>query len=442
MNWKTWVILAAVILAAGLIGAWQMTPRVLAVEPAGEELHGRQALTVQFSRPMNPTSVKEHLSLTPELAASLSWNQAADQLTYLPENSWPSGQTLFLEISAGARSRGGLPLLVDYQAELDVRPYLLAYLWPAEGPSNLFLANPETGESRALTDLESGILDFSLGRDGSTIIFAYPREQGGTVIASLDTSSGDAAIILDCAPALCRSPRMSPTSNLLAYEYLARGEGAKAGIRVYSLEDQSTLNPGSESDSLENPLWSSTGWLAYYNQTRKGFEFWDPATGQTKFLANDTAGNGSWSADGRYFISSQIQYNTGTLAPRHLLLFDLEDETTLDLTRGNFLEDLNPSLAPFGLITAYSRKALDPQNWTPGRQLWILDIETGRDRQLTDEPDFHHGSFAWHPGGEKLVYVRYNQSALSDPPEIWLINADGSENMRLIINGFAPAWIP
>ena len=71
-----------------------------------------------------------------------------------------------------------------------------------------------------------------------------------------------------------------------------------------------------------------------------------------------------------------------------------------------------------------------------------MDIEGGQISQLTDAVDYHHTSFVWHPAGNQLAYVRYNQAKLSDPPEIWLINKDGTNNLRLIINGFAPTWIP
>jgi dipeptidyl aminopeptidase/acylaminoacyl peptidase len=114
----------------------------------------------------------------------------------------------------------------------------------------------------------------------------------------------------------------------------------------------------------------------------------------------------------------------------------------VDLSQGNFLEDLNPSFAPQGLSLAFSRKSLDPAEWSPGRQLWLLDLEDNQAKTLTTAVDFHHTSFAWHPDGNRLAYVRYNQAKLSDPPEIWLINRDGSENLRLIINAFAPSWIP
>ena len=93
-------------------------------------------------------------------------------------------------------------------------------------------------------------------------------------------------------------------------------------------------------------------------------------------------------------------------------------------------------------MLAFGRKSLDPSSWSPGRQLWVMDITGGQTNPLTTEMDFHHTSFSWHPNGEMLAFVRYNQAKISDPPEIWLINRDGTDKFRLIINGFSPSWIP
>jgi len=71
-----------------------------------------------------------------------------------------------------------------------------------------------------------------------------------------------------------------------------------------------------------------------------------------------------------------------------------------------------------------------------------MDLENDEAFALTDEVDYQHTSFAWHPDGNQIAYVRYNQAALSEPPEVWLISADGENPLRLIINGFAPGWIP
>ncbi len=442
MNWKTWVILGAVLLLLFVITAWQLAPRVVLLEPAEDELHGRQPIMISFNRSMDPASVEERFSLMPSLTGKITWNDSFDQLSFTPARSWPAGTSVLIDIKSGARSRLRLPTLDDFQDTLKVSPYLLIYMWPAVGPSNLYLANPETGDSQALTDETAGILDYTVGPDGLSIIYSISNENGTSSIKSLDRQTGLSTILLECRTGLCRSPQISPDGSHLAYESISREPGTQPGIRVFNLSEDNQINPSLEGDYLEKPLWGSSGWLAFYNQSKKGYEFWNLEDEGTMFLPNDTGGTGSWSGDGRYFISSEIQFTSETLAPRHLLLFDIQEKTTLDLSRGNFLEDLNPSFSPFGLTIAYSRKSLDPQDWSPGRQLWIMDIHTGLDQPLTDEVDFHHTSFAWHPDGDQLAFVRYNQAKLSDPPEIWLINRDGTDNLRLIINGFAPGWIP
>jgi len=38
--------------------------------------------------------------------------------------------------------------------------------------------------------------------------------------------------------------------------------------------------------------------------------------------------------------------------------------------------------------------------------------------------------------------VRFNEQTPADPPQIWLINADGSGAQQLMIAGYAPLWVP
>jgi Tol biopolymer transport system component len=391
---------------------------------------------------MIPEETDPFFSLTPLVEGVITWNENSDQLIFTPDKNWPAGETVELSISSGAPAKIKLPLLGTFQTSLRISPFLLSYLWPADGPSNLYITNPETGEGQALTNEIEGILDYSIHPDGLSILYSLSNDNGGSSIVLLDRISGNVSTLIECQTELCLGPKLSPDGVYLAYEVISSESDSQPGIMIQDLSNQKTIYPGLEDDYLEKPLWSSTGWLSFYNQTQKGFEFWNPQTEEKKFLTNDTGGIASWSGDGRYFVCSEIKFTSQTLAPRHLILYDLNEETILDLSQGNFLEDLNPSLGPSGLILAYSRKSLDPQNWSPGRQLWVMDIASGQDQPLTDEVDYHHTSFAWHPDGKRLAFVRYNQAALSDPPEIWLIMADGSDRLRLIINGFAPTWIP
>ena len=391
---------------------------------------------------MNPVSVYSHFSLDPSLPGDLHWNEKYTKASFTPDKPWPAGETITIFIDSGAKSRLGLPLLKELSWEFQVNPVSLLYLWPAEEDSNLYLMDPESGETQQLTSSEARIFDFSVSRDGSEIIYSHHKEGGTSSIVSLDRLTRNATTLVTCSVGLCRSPQLSPDGKFLAYEFIPHQSGEQPRIQVYDLENDELIDFDKNDHHIDNPSWSPSGWLSFYNYTRRGFEFWNPEADQTLFLPNETGGDGSWSPDGRYFVCSEIQFISTNLAPRHLLMFDLAEETLTNLSQGNFLEDLNPSFSPQGSYLAFSRKYLDPEAWSPGRQLWIMNLEENQAYQLTDDIDYHHTSISWHPHQDKIVYVRYNQAKLSEPPEIWLMNLNGSDKVRLVINGFAPVWIP
>ncbi len=442
MNWRTGIFIAVALLVGGLLAGWQLSPRVAEVLPPEGEIQGRQPLHIRFTRAMDPISVEDYLDISPDYDGEISWDAELKVMTFTPGNIWPSGETVSIHLGRGMRSKLRFPFWQEINLSWPIRPTSLVYLWPADSNSNLYEINPVSGESQQLTDHSGGVLDYSVSLDNELILYSVAAEKGASKIMVLDLGSRDTSLVIDCLEALCTMPKLSPDGDRLTYEILSRESGSLPGIMVFNLQDQSEMVLGESGEYLENPLWSPAGWLAYYNQTTKGYQFWNPDTDLTRFLPNETGGFGTWSADGRYFLTSEILFTGDTLAPRHLQLYDLVEETTQDLSRGDFLEDLNPSFSTRGLVFAFSRKSLNPQDWTPGRQLWVMDLDTGESTPLTDDVDYQHTSFAWHPDGEQLVYVRYNQATLSEAPEIWLVSTANGGALRLIINGFSPGWIP
>lgn len=442
MNWRTWILIAIALLVAGLLAGWQLSPHIVEVLPPDSEIQGHQPLTITFNRAMDPQSVEEYLEISPPYDGLFSWDPEFQSMTFTPGKIWPPGEVVSLRLSRGARSKLRFPFWREFTAQWAVSPTSLVYLWPADGKSNLYKVNPESGESQTLTNHPGGVLDYSIAPDNEHIYYSITAENGSSRVMVLDLHSGDTSQVIDCKEALCTLPQLSADGERLAYEILSREPGSLPGIRIFNLNDRSETALAEPDQYLESPLWSRSGWLAYYNQTAKGYQFWFPTTDITRFLPNETSGDGTWSADGRYFLTSEIVFAGDTLAPRHLQLYDLVEQTTQDLSKGSFLEDLNPSFSTRGLAFAFSRKSLNPEDWTPGRQLWVMDLENGESAPLTDEVDYQHTSFAWHPDGQRLAYVRYNQAALSEAPEIWMIDTASGEALRLIINGFAPGWIP
>ena len=130
-----------------------------------------------------------------------------------------------------------------------------------------------------------------------------------------------------------------------------------------------------------------------------------------------------------------------SLADSHLILFDWQSGVTQDLTAGQGIEDVVPAYSPNGALLAFARKYLDVNRWTPGRQIWLMDTETGEANALTDDPLFNHYDFVWSQSGDRLAYARFDQSALTQPPEIWMIDPYTGQATQLIEGGYSPQWL-
>jgi Tol biopolymer transport system component len=82
------------------------------------------------------------------------------------------------------------------------------------------------------------------------------------------------------------------------------------------------------------------------------------------------------------------------------------------------------------------------ERWTFGRQIWIMNPDGTNTHPITDDPNYNHFDLAWSWDSQMLAYVRFNEAQLYELPELWMINADGSNPIQLIIGGYSPLWIP
>jgi Tol biopolymer transport system component len=196
-----------------------------------------------------------------------------------------------------------------------------------------------------------------------------------------------------------------------------------------------------------NPAWSAPGWLSYYDGTRQAIVIDDLAGGRTT-VPDTTGAAWDWLPDGSAVIFPEIsmegEVTDRKAAPRiysQLYRVDVKTNERDNLSGADLLEDGSPAVSPDGRRLAFSRNFFDSR-WTPGKQLWVMDLDLGSKRQLTQAPDYSHSSIHWSPDGTRLVYMLFHETVPADPPEIWCLNADGSDPRRLVVGGFLPQWLP
>lgn len=466
------------------------TPRLVEVSPAVDAVGvpAGSSLRLTFSTPMQPDSVVERLEIEPEQSGELRWEDPRT-LVFDPERSWPSGQTIRVSLAPGARAGGLFPFAVREPAawSFQVSFPRLAYLYPADGPANLYLLDPLSGETQLLTDSPGGVLEYDSDAAGSRIYYSVKGTEGSGHIYRLEgvnraTSTheadesgaalsdenpqeapgvvfeGEPELVTECFRASCRYPRISPEGDYLAYERTAflGGEGATfPQVWLLPIHESGFGEPrlaGHPDHQTVQPDWSPAGMLTFYDNSLQAYVMLDPDRGERHEFSNDTGQPGDWDPTGRYFVAPQIRFDAelaenlatdlAPIAVSHLIRFDIETETIQDLTTEEYLEDAVPAYSPTGGRLALARKYIDAVRWTPGRQLWIMDADGENARQITDDPHYNHFEFAWSPDGRQLAFVRFNQSELTEPPELWLADPVSRRTTLLQIGAYAPKWVP
>ncbi len=408
-----------------------------------------------FSRRMDQASVSQRLKINPEVGGSLTWDK--NILTFTPQEAWPNGSVISLTLQGGARATSWLSFpMGEVNWTYHTNEATLAYLWPADGKADIYSLSPSTGTIVQYTH-NMGVLDFTASTNGLLFIFSASNQQGGADLYEIDRSQIDRApvntdpvqLVLECSTAQCRNPAVSGDMHYLAYEYVPPDPGGGKGVsqvRVLDFTTNSTSPVGEEGHETTQPSWSSTGLIAYYDRTNGGYEILDLTTQKRTLLANQTGQPGAWSPDGKYYLAPEITYTqappTNERATSHILRYDVVTNTSQDISGSIDVEDAEPIYSPDGSRIVFARKFLDEANWSLGRQLWTMRADGSNVHQLSSEPDYNHYDIAWSRDGLRLAYVRFNQAKLSDPPELWMTNSDGSDPVQLVIEGYSPLWIP
>jgi dipeptidyl aminopeptidase/acylaminoacyl peptidase len=206
---------------------------------------------------------------------------------------------------------------------------------------------------------------------------------------------------------------------------------------------QLTNSPGSE----RQPAWSPDGQKIVFSSERDGI-FAGPmapapkiyvmnadGSGQTRLTSGTTVDvSPSWSADGSKIVFSRAE-RTCTPTPDggqvcefpYQLYVMNGDGSGLTQITNNGAQNLGPVWSPDGQKIAFGSSR-------PGYDVYSINPDGSAEASLTTDPAVDEYP-DWSPDGGKIAFDR----GLAD---IYVMNADGSQQTLLQSNGVTPAWSP
>jgi Tol biopolymer transport system component len=463
-------LLGAIGLFAGLlVVAFFAAPRVEEVSPAAasRDVPAGAHISLTFSQPMDKVSVESRLTINPPRPGSYLWEGST--LTFRPEVPWSPGTTVDVQLAAGSRSARFLPILQSRAWSFIIGAPRIAYLWPAEGSAEIYARSPDGGEAEQLTDTTEGVLDFRLDSQGAQIVYAAARAGGESDLRLMDLATQEDRLLYGSpAGTVARAPCLSPDGRWLAFERYDLGTSGNAqfisgpgSVWVKQIDPETeAVQVGENDHSATTPGWTPKGWLYYQDRSLGAIAVVNVEQGTPpepfNYVPNELGDPGTWTADGTAVVFPEIGYvpetvtvpgspsEEQTILYSHLMRVEVDTGDTLDLSSrsGDLVEDASAVYSPDGEWLAFARKYMDSERWTLGRQLWIMRVDGSEAHPLTDEPDYNHSAIGWSPDSSTLVYMRFNQSDIAQPAEIWVIGADGEGAHSLATGGFSPRWMP
>jgi len=459
------IAIALVLIILVILGA----PRVSNIQPTpGSTMVPSTApIRIEFNQPMDKISVETRFRIEPQSSGRFVWQ--GNTLSFVPDGPWSEGEIITLNLAAGARSSYFLPILKRRSWSFEIGVPRVLFLEPSEGVSFLRIRTPELDETDVLTEISTEILDFSVSNDGTMVVYTALREDAGTDLYVIDLVSDEERPILECpSPRRCQNPHLSPKKDWVIFEQveLQAGVGGKwlAGYPQVFLrnlvEGSQVIQVGKEQHTSSDPSWSPLGFLSFYDGTTQEIMITDltnpAAPKELNSVPSALEVVGNWSPDGEFLVfpnlvildetyeKHDVTGDEFSLFYSHIFRLSLSSGFVTDLSGPDFglVEDASPTYSPDGLWIAFTRKYLDENRWTPGRQLWLMRSDGTQARQITQDAKFNHFSLSWSPDSTRIAFVRADQDDLASPAEIWLFDLVSDELGFLQSGGYLPHWLP
>ena len=312
----------------------------------------------------------------------------------------------------------------------------IVFVSDADGDREIYLLDPETGESSRLTNNSSADEEPRWSHDGKHIAFVS-QESGDQEINLID-KEGEQRRRLTDSPGSDASPRWSPVEDRLAYVSQSQEDG-DAGTDIYSLliKDREINRVTFEPVSEELGDWSPDGeWLVFFNrgaETDRGLWLRNPEGVNVVQLTEDEDTQPRWSPDGKYiaFVRQQGDAKAIFLARRAKDDSWEEGIDTTELSHGSY-DDYSPVWHPDSKVIAF----VSTRDGNP--EIYTMQADGSDQRRLTRN-EVDDISPVWSPSGKRLAFVTH----LYGSADILVMNTDGTEQRRLTKGGaedFSPDW--
>ncbi len=309
----------------------------------------------------------------------------------------------------------------------------------------LYLVPARGGAPQQITHGNTGVWNYSISPDHSSLIYSIPDAGRGSDLWYWDASLETPELLLSCPNASCSDALWSPDSEQILYSRLDfENEQAYLGIPSmwwFDLNTQET-QPVFQDDQLPgyNPRWSYDGsWLSYTSASPQAIQVYNLQSGERQSLPTEIGSAAVWSPNTQQFIISDLQF-FGDKYLNKLSLYNAATQSITALPGSENFDDTTPSWSPDGKQIAFVRGEWTLDRTSGADQIWIANPDGSNARPLTDDTETAHGPAAWSPDGRYLLFRRYSTVNTNTQAEIIILDMKTGEESNIAQAADSPGW--
>lgn len=314
-----------------------------------------------------------------------------------------------------------------------------------DGNWEIYAMNEDGSDQMRLTENPARDGEPSWSPDGTRIVFDSDRD-GNREIYIMNTDGSNQTRLTD-NPANDGMPSWSPDGTRIVF-YTARDENLEIYMMNADGSNQTRLTDNPAGDRA--PSWSSDGSRIVFQSDRDGnWEVYamNAEGSNTMRLTNNLAGDFEpfWSPDGR-----KIVFETDRDLDYEVYVMDADGSNPVNLTNNAPVNatfglaplpqsELDLDKIPYRLVFQSFRETDGEENW----EICITDANGSNLINLTNTPKidekFPHAS----PDGHRILFEAHEgESEESKSRNVYYMNIDGTNRVRIADNAYQPCWSP
>ncbi len=309
----------------------------------------------------------------------------------------------------------------------------------------LYLVPAAGGDAQQITHGDTGVWNYTVSSDGSSLIYSIPDGRRGSDLWYWDSTLDAPELLLNCPDSSCSDALWSPGNQQILYSRLDFAEEqAYLGIpSMWWLDlERKETKPVFQDAQLPgyNPRWSYDGsWLSYTSASPQEIQIYNLESGERQSLPTEIGAAAVWSPNAHAFLLSDLQI-VDDIYLNKLSFYDVASGTLTPLPTDEYFDENNPAWSPDGEWISFSRGEWTLERAASEDQLWISRPDGSDARMLTDDAETTHGPAAWSPDGRYLLFRAYSVADLETPSQIRILDLETGEEIIVAAPGESPSW--